>query len=275
MSKTNYTIIADSCGDLSSHHLTNKRINFVTVPITLTMDEENILDAEGLDTKTVVQKMRAAKKLYSACPSPEDFMQHMRENDNIIIVTLSSKLSGTHGSAQIACEQIKAEYPDKKIFLLDTLSASAGVAHILFRLAELIEDESLCFDAIAGKISEIRDKTRVRFLLQDFSNLVKTGRIKKMVGAILGITPVKLICGDDGQGEIKKFGAALGTKKGIQKLAGTVDTDTVTITHCHNETEATLLRTILEKAGITKIKTILMRGCATFYANDKGIVIAY
>jgi len=270
-----YTIIADSCCDLNSTDLTNDKISFFTVSITLTLDEENYIDEEGFDTSSFIKKMKAAKAIRSACPSPEAFMQYMRDNDNIFIVTISSKLSGTNSSALIATEQIKQEFPTKKIFVLDTLSASAGLAHILYKLQELVSDDTLSFDEIAGKITETRDKTRVRFLLQDLSNLVKTGRIKKVVGAILGITPVKIICGDDGAGEIKKFGAALGTKKGIIKLSEFVDTDSVTITHCYNEEDATLLKSLLEKIGIKNIKTILMRGTASLFANEKGLVIAY
>ncbi|MCL2586681.1 MAG: DegV family protein [Firmicutes bacterium] len=271
-----WTIIADSCCDLRDEDLTGGSITFKTIPLTLTLGEEDFIDDQTLDTALFIPKMKASKTLRSACPSPEAFMEHMRDNDNIIIVTLSSKLSGTHGSALIAVEQIKSEFPNKKVYLLDSLSASAGMASLCVKIKELIENGNMSFEELTEKLDPIRSKTRVRFLLQDLSNLVKTGRLSKVMGGILGLTPLKLICGDDGNGEIKKFGSSLGTKKGLVKLSEFPPKDaSVVIAHAHNETDAGYLKGLLEKLGITNIKTVLMRGVATFYSNDKGIVLAY
>ena len=273
-----WTLIADSCCDLRDEDLTDENVTFKTVPLVLTLGNDDFVDDETLDTGAFIPKMRAAKTLRSACPSPEAFMQHMRDNDNIIIVTLSSKLSGTHQSATLAVEQIKSEFPNKKVFLLDSLSACAGMASILFRTKDLI-DKGLTFDEVTAKLPDIRSKTRVRFLLQDLSNLVKTGRLGRIVGALVGITPLKLVCGDDGQGEIKKFGAALGTRKGLLKLSDfatdTENNSQVVIAHAHNEPDASFLKALLEKLGVKNIKTVLMRGVSTFYANDRGVVLAY
>ena len=269
-----YTIIADSCCDLYGEQLSSEKLDFFTVAITLTLGEDDHVDNEGLDTKSLIEKMRASKTLKTACPSPEAFMQHMRGRDNIIVVTLSSKLSGTYGSAMIACETIKEEFPDKKVFILDTLSASAGITHILFELKKLIEETNLTFDEIVGKIIEASRQTRARFLLQDLGNLVKTGRLKKVVGAVFGITPLKLICGDDGEGQIKKFGTSLGTKKGLINMSKMAKGSSAVITHCNNELDASYLKGLLEAMDI-KVKTFLMRGVSSFYANNKGLVLAY
>ncbi|MCL2846725.1 MAG: DegV family protein [Firmicutes bacterium] len=269
-----FTLIVDSCADLKNSDLTTDKLDFFTVPLTLTLGETDYVDEEDLDTRAFTEKMRAAKTLRSACPSPEAFMDIMRERDNIIIVTLSSKLSGTHGSAVLAVENIMAEFPDKKVYLLDSLSAAAGMANICMRIAEMVESGE-SYEEIIEKLPALRSGTRVRFLLQDLSNLVKTGRMKKTVGAVLGVTPLKLVCGDNGEGEIKKYGMALGTRKGLAALAKFVDTDTVTIAHANNESDANALREMLEKNGVKNIKILLMRGLSTFYANDKGIVIAF
>ena len=276
-----WTLIADSSCDLWDEDLTSERVLFKTVPIILTLGEENFTDDQTLDTSLFIPKMKAAKTLRSACPSPEAFMQHMRDNDNIIIATLTSKLSGTYQSATLAVEQIKQEFPEKKIYLLDTLNACAGLTSILLKIKNLMENENLSFEELTAKLPAIARNTRVRFLLQDLSNLVKTGRMSRIAGAIVGKTPLKLVCGDDGNGEIKKISAALGTKKGLTKLTeharkeNIMESDAVVIAHAQNEIDATFLKSLLEKMGIKDIKTVLMRGVATFYANDKGIVLAY
>jgi len=279
-----YTLIVDSCCDLFPKDLTCKKIDFHVVPLTLILGEEEFVDDENLDTAMFVEKMNNCKVgAKSACPSPEAFAAIMRESDNTIVVTLSSKLSGTHASAMAAAETVKAEFPDKKLFVFDTLSAAAGLTHHCFKVRDLIESGKYNFDEICAKLLELRAQTRVRFLLQDLNNLVKNGRMSKMAGRILTTAKIKLVCGDDGAGEIKKYGMALGTKRGLQVLADLPGADLgerkdapIIITHVHNEADANFVKGLLEtKFGFKNITLRLMRGLSSLYSADKGIVIAY
>jgi len=282
MANKKITIIADSCCNLYSKDLSCDKIDFHVVPLTLVLGEEEFIDNEKLDTAAFVQKMNAsATCARSACPTPEAFHEIMRKSDNIIVVTLSSKLSATHASAVTAADMIRASNPEKKLFVLDTLSAAAGLDFILFKLRDLIVEGKYSFDELTVKLNEVREQTRVRFLLQDLGNLVKNGRMSKMMGKILTTAKIKLICGDDGQGEIKKYGMALGTKRGLQSLAelakNAVSAEMpVFITHVHNKEDADFLYNILKnKHGFTNIRVTLMRGVSSLYSADKGIVIAY
>jgi len=276
------TIIADSSCDLKNVNLTSDKIDFLTVPLILTLGEDEIVDEETLNTEEFMKKMKLSKVLSSACPSPEAFAEQMRGRDNIIVVTITSKLSGTYGAAKIAMDEILAENPKKKIYLFDTLNATAGTTSMLYKIQELIEVDKLSYDEVVERLPKIRETARVRFLLQDLSNLVKTGRMGKVAGAVVGLTPLKLICGDDGEGTIKKHTMAFGTRKGLVALAGLVKKEMdnegfgpVVINHARNEEDALALKDILEGYGVKKIRIVPMRGLATFYANDKGIVIGY
>jgi len=279
-----YTIITDSCCDLYDKDLTGEKIDFHVVPLTLLLGEDEYVDDEKLDTGVFVQKMVACKShAHTACPSPEAYAQIMRKSDNIIILTVSSKLSGTYASAMAAAETVKSEFPTKKIFVLDTLSASAGQVHLCFKARDLIESGKYNFDEICVKLTEIRSKTRARFLLQDLNNLVKSGRMSSVVGRLLNTAKIKLICGDNGAGEIKKYTMAMGTKSGLLKIAempcaelGDQKDSPIVISHVRNEADATFLKGLLEsKSGFKNITIRLMRGVATLYASDKGIVVAY
>ena len=276
-----YTIVTDSCCNLFAKDLDSSKIAFHVAPIILTVGDQEFIDDENLDTKNFIAKMKACKThAKSACPSPEAFAKIMRENDNVIVLTLSSKLSGTYASAMAAAESVKEQFPDKKLFVLDSLIASAGQDVILLKLKELIECDKYNFDEITVKLAEIRSRTKVRFLLQDLTNLIKNGRLGKVVGTILNTLKVKLICGENGAGEIKKYGMAMSTKKGLASLAEyprNNETDSlITIAHAHNEEDASFVKRLLEsKFGFKKIRLLLMRGTSTLYASDKGIVIAY
>lgn len=279
-----YTLITDSCCDLFPRDLNSDKLEFHVVPLTLIVDGKEMIDDEHLNVQHFVASVNASKTCAkSACPSPETYFDIIRRSDNIIIVTLSSKLSGTHASAAVAVDMARREFPKKKIYLCDSLSAAAGLDFIMYKIKELVETRNeMEWETICGAVSEICSKTRVRFLLQDLGNLVKNGRLSKMAGKMLTAINVKLICGDDGEGEIKKYGMAMGTKRGLQEMAHLPHHDKmpkenlIFISHVFNETDMVYLKNILDtKFGYTNIITCQMRGLSSLYAADKGIVMAY
>jgi len=250
------------------------------------MGGEEFVDDDNFNTAPFVEKMTASKTgAKSACPSPEAFAEIMRTRDNIIVITLSSKLSGTHASAMTAAEEIKKEFPNKKIFVLDSLTAAAGMDLLVLKLRDLIESGEYNFDQITVKITEIRSATRTRFLLQDLGNLVRNGRLSKMTVRILNTVKIKLICGEDGKGEIKQYGMSIGTRRGLVAMAempgeeagkSLTPDDQIVINHTFNETDASFLKNLLEsKFGFKNIKVLITRGITSLYAADKGIVLAY
>lgn len=281
-----YTIIADSSCDLKTEDIKSTKLNFSIVPLSIIINDKNIIDDETLDTKEFVKAMKAnTNKPLTACPSPEAFAEKMRAgNENIFCFTITSKLSGTYNSACVAAEMVKKEDPKKNIFVVDSLSTSCGMIIMINELIKLIESEKYTFSELSDKISKIRSDTRVRFLLQDFGNLIKTGRMSKVQAVIASVLKFKLICGENGEGEIKQYAKAIGIKKAVGVLSNFPEDkirekgkDTpIVISHCHNEEDANLLKSLLEsKYGATNINIVRARGLVSFYANDKGLLIGY
>jgi len=280
-----YRIIADSGCDLFSKDLSDETIDFITVPLTIAVGEQNFLDEESFDIRELLAAMKAAKGASkTACPSPQAFEDEMDAYDNVICVTLSSKLSGTYDSASLAMRSVKERYPEKNIFVLDSFSASAGIDRILHELSGLIKSGLYTFDEIAERITQFRNSSKTKFMLHDLGNLIKSGRMNKVVGLVASALNIKLILGDNGEGEIKMFNKILGGKKAIEKLSAYPEEKAaaggagmpVVISHCFNEEDAGIIKDLLEKKlGLTNVKTYLMRGIAGFYANLKGIILAY
>ncbi|MCL2621466.1 MAG: DegV family protein [Firmicutes bacterium] len=280
-----YTIIADSACDLIDKEIKSAKINFVTVPLIISMNDKNFVDELDLNKEEFYANLKANKqKPTTACPSPEAFASKMREGgDNIICVTISSKLSGTYNSAYLAAAMVKEEQPNKNIFVLDSLGASAGEAVLIYELINLIENSDKDFSQICEEITNIRNNTRTRFLLQDFGNLIKTGRMSKVQAIIATMLNIKLICGDNGAGEIKQVAKCIGIKKALgtiaslatEKLSNNKKTP-ITISHCQNQEEAEQLKEIFVTAyGAENVEVREMRGLASFYANIKGIVVGF
>jgi len=278
-----FTIISDSCCDLKSTDITDDTIDFVTVPISYALGGVDYKDDEDNDIPALVVKMKESKQApKSACPPPETFADVMRraQTKDILVITLSTHLSGTFNSARLAAETVSAEFPDKTIVVFDSYAASAGLARIIFKVIDLIHSGD-DFDTIRAKLPEIRSRNRTRFLLNDLGTLVKTGRLSKVLGLITSVIPLKLICGDNGAGEIIKHRQVLGLKKGLNVLAElpanekTAPDELIVISHCNNQEGAGIIKNLLDKFGFKNIKTLIMRGIATFFANDKGITMAY
>ena len=278
-----FTIISDSSCDLRSQDLTDGIIDFVTVPILYNLGGTDYQDSEDNDIAKLTALMRENKHApKTACPSVETFADVMRatKTQHVFVITLSGKLSGTYNSARLAAEAVEAE-TDKKIFVFDSLNTSCGLARIIFKLVKLIKENNHDFEQLCEKLPKIRAVNRVRFLLNDLSNFVKSGRMSKVLGIVTSIIPIKLICGDNGEGEVKKYKQVIGFKKGIEILARLPEDDKaekqdlIVISHCNNIEGVGIMKSILEKLGFNNIKTLLKRGIATFFANDKGLSIAY
>ncbi|MDR1917627.1 MAG: DegV family protein [Christensenellaceae bacterium] len=279
-----WTIIADSSGDLYSRDLTSDKIDFHTVPLEIMLESGNVVDDENLDVADFVRKMGLNKSVAkTACPPPEKFAEIMRTGENIIVVTISSKLSGTYDSAVLAATTVKKEFPDKKIYILDSLAATAGQARILFEVARLINNTDLSFDEVVAQMIPYRDKTRTIFFLRNLTNLVKNGRMSKIVGLVAKFAKLKLVCCENGHGEIVKHGIALTSKKALNMLAAAPIKKVaeekqfpVVITHCFNETDANTLKELLvANFNLTDIRVIQTRGLASFYADKDGVVMGY
>ena len=112
-----YKIIIDSCGELLEEWKNDE--HFESVPLTLNVDGETIVDDASFDQKAFLQKVAASTECpKSACPSPERYMKAFDcEADRIYAVTLSAELSGSYNSAVLGRSLLKEDKPEKKIYV--------------------------------------------------------------------------------------------------------------------------------------------------------------
>lgn len=105
--------------------------------------------------------------------------------DNVFAFTISSNLSGSYNAAMAAREMVLEEHPEKKIFVLDTLSCSGALAGAA-ELANKLIGEDQTFDDICFALKKFADSTHILFALASFDNLAKNGRVNRVVGFIAG-----------------------------------------------------------------------------------------
>lgn len=120
------------------------------------------------------------------------FEEFLREGKNLLHVCLSSGISGTYNSAVLAGKNLKEKYPDRKIYIIDSLGASSGYGLLMDKLADL-RDEGKSIEYICQWAEENKRKLNHWFFSTDLTFFVKGGRISKtagMFGTALNICPL-------------------------------------------------------------------------------------
>lgn len=209
-------IIVDSTADL----LPEYKNRVTVIPLTVNFDEEEFLDGVTIDYKTFYEKLVESDVLPTTSQAnPDVFMREFEKvkeaGESAVVITLSSKLSGTYQSAVIASE----DYDN--IHIVDGDSAAIGSGILVERALQLLEEG---FDAkqIAEKLEEEKKKIVIVALVDTLEYLKKGGRISKTValaGTVLNIKPVISLV----NGEINMLGKARGSKMGNNLLVQEIE----------------------------------------------------
>ena len=277
-------IISDSSCDLPANYLEKDGIDFSVVPLKIIVGDHEFIDDETLNTKVLINAMKEYKEASSsACPSPEDFAAELRKNDENYVIAMTSGLSGTYNSARVAADMVLEEDSSKKIRLFDSLATSTSMILMIMKLRDMIKAGTMDFEAICDKLSEYQKSLTLVFLLQDLSNLVKTGRMSKVAGVVASKLSIMPIARATDQGKIEIVEKTRGIKKALSAMANMVSEKAMThhdfpmvISHCNNLSQAEILRDLLEKRfNLKEIYIFPMHGLTSYYANDKGLIMSF
>lgn len=276
-----YLILCDSCADFTDKMKADS--HFIRIPLTLHIGEEDIIDDETFDQKAFLEKVSAYPECpKSSCPSPEKYMEYFEQADDIYIVTLSTHLSGSYNSAELARQMYLEEHASKNIQVFDSKSASAGESLIALEIRKRAEN-GIPFQQIVSELSAFIDSMGTKFVLETLEMLRKNGRLSNITALLVNALNIKLVMTSDGNGQIDKHSQARGMKKAIEKLAEAIQEDAVNpsertlfISHCNNAARAELVKdTILKKLDFHDVVIAETGGVSSLYAADGGIVVCY
>ena len=274
-----FKIVVDSCCDLPTEYRKDGR--FQVIPLVLQIDEHIIIDDDTFDQADYLAKVAASEECAkTACPSPELFMEAYNcDADDVYVVTLTSKLSGSYNSALLGKNLYHEEYGEKNIHIVDSLSACCGEANIALKILELASS-GLPFEEVVSEVEKYRDEMLTYFVLDSLETLRKNGRltgVKAIVATTLNIKPV--CCGV--KGEIVQKSQGIGIRKALMRMTELVaaelkdpESKTLMITHVNCFERACVVRDLLLKKIPFKNSIIVdAAGVATTYAGDGGIVV--
>ena len=217
-----FKIITDTASNITTKAASHYDIT--VIPLTFIIDEEEcqLTDTENFDFDDFYDKMAQGVKVSTSQVSPQQYIDVMepmlKEGNDILFITLSSGVSGTYNSARFAADDLKEDYPDCKIRVVDSLGASLGEGLFAVEAAEL-RDAGKSVDEVADYIEFEKYKRAQVFMVDDLKHLRKTGRISGTVAAIGSMLDIKPILKGNTEGKIVTSCNARGRKQGIKALA--------------------------------------------------------
>lgn len=278
-----YKIVADSSTDVDKSFL--ERFPVTLVPFKLYLDGKEYVDDSNLDVEQFVSDMKQIVNTpKSACPSPNDFLEHFDgEEDEIYVVTISSKLSGTYNSAALAKNIYETENPGKKfIHIFDSLGAAAGETLVTKKIHEF-KRLGLSKEELVDRMTDFIANMRVLFISESLNNLIKNGRISKFKGLIATTLNILPIMGTDKNGEIQLVEKVRNSNKAYSRLIEIMveelnksGRDTVSISHVGNPERADQIQEGVQTLETVKeVINVKCAGLSSMYADRKGVIVAF
>lgn len=276
-----WNIITDSSCDLLDLESRNSDICFSSIPFVISIGTKDYVDDEELDVPGMVAAMEKCENTsHTSCPPPYAWYEQFEKPGYAIAVTISSKLSGSYNSAHTARDMILEHDSEKRVALIDSRSAGPEIILIIKKLCEMIEAGN-DFDAVIRKTEEFIRHTHIIFALSSFNNLVKNGRMNKIVGFIAGRLGFWGIGIGSEEGTIKIKQKVRGNGKALEAIIEDmkercIEQDTVIISHCQNMELAERLKDVIRKIWPdVKVDILPARGLCSYYAERGGLIIGY
>ena len=216
-----YVIFTDSCCDISPEMLAQWGVPYANMTFSFDGEDKEYISAD-ITNKEFYDRMRQGAHPRTAAINADAFARAftpiLEEGKDILYVAFSSGLSTTVSSAQMAVEELKESYPDRKIVIVDTLAASAGGGLMVY-MAVAKKNQGASLEENAAYIEFLIPQHCIWFTVDDLEYLKRGGRISPLVafaGSVLGIKPVLQM---DDEGHLVKVSTARGRKKAIVALA--------------------------------------------------------
>lgn len=266
-----------------------KRISDATgvkiVPLYIHFNDEHY-KSDAIPLSLFFQKIKDSNELpRSAAPSPNDFYEAYKQvnpKKPIIMLSLSQNLSSTYENAVIGKNMLLEEEPDRKIEVINTKTASCGIALLLHESHSKMQ-KNMPFEELVSHLHERVEQTSTLFVLKTLENLILGGRLDKVRGTIAKTLNIKLLMQGNDQGEIEVTERVRGDKRAVRRFieqigefAKTMEEKVITMSHCAAEERATsILERIMERypfkdAYLSETGTLI-----STYGGEEALIISF
>lgn len=276
-----WKIVADSGCDYRQLAQLAPDTEFVSVPLSIQIGGQSFVDDASLDIDQMVSVMQSTSEAAtSACPSTQAYEEAFAGAENVIVVTITGGLSGSFNAARVARDMYLEEHPDAKIHLIDSLSAGGEMDLLVTEINRLIAS-GLEFEEVVSAITTYQENSKLLFVLAKVDNLVKNGRLSKLVGAVVGLLNIRMVGEASSEGKLELLQKARGHKKSVtaaweeMKKAG-YKGGRIIMAHRNNDKFfqqfSDLVKETYPEASIEEVAT---SGLCSFYAEEGGLLMGY
>ncbi len=257
-----YRIITDSGCDFPNDMYA--QLNLTMVPLSVEFRGSVTDDKNDDSLKQIYDGLRAGESAKTSAVNPSRWTQAMEAplaaGEDVLVMAFSSGLSTTYQSAVIAAEELREKYPERNLYVVDTLAASMGQGLLVWYACKK-RDEGMTLEQLYTWVEENKLHLCHWFTVDDLMHLKRGGRISAttaLVGTMLQIKPVLHV---DDEGHLINVAKARGRKasidalaKKVGELAGNYDNSTMFISHGDCLEDAEYLAGILkEKYGVKEV----------------------
>lgn len=252
-----FSILTDTSANLPAAFVREKEITVIPFSYHCDGQDYTCIDPEGFDAAAYYGAMRQGKRFTTSQITPQAYIDILRPmleaGQEILFVGMSSGISGSYHSAELARSELLEDFPAAKLRLVDTLGASLGEGLLVMQAAEL-RAQGLSLDETADRLLALRAHMCQVFTVDDLMFLHKGGRLSgaaAVVGTVLNIKPI--LKGNE-HGKIVTCGKVRSRKRAIEALAAKYDElvenaaeQTVGIAHADCAQDAEALQALLRR----------------------------
>ena len=222
----NYVIITETTCDLPQEYYTKNDITAITLTYALDGTEYDGSFENSLSPNLFYDKLRKGIMAKTSAVGPETFSNVfepvLESGRDILYVAFSSGLSSTYQNACIAKDELLEKYPNRRIFIVDSLAASLGEGLLVDLILRYSKNE-LDVEALAAYAESVKQNVCHYFTVDDLNHLYRGGRVSKttaFVGTMLGIKPILHV---DENGKLINIGKVRGRKASLDALAAKME----------------------------------------------------
>ena len=270
-------IVADSGSDL----LSLSDVPYSVASLKIMTDERQFVDDADLDVAELVNYLVSYKgKSTTACPGPEDWYSGFGDAKYVFTISITGNLSGSCNSSRIAAKDYEEEYPDRRVRVIDSLTAGPEMVLIIEKLRELIL-LGKSFDEVSAEIDEYMKTTGLLFVLESMQNLANNGRVSPLAAKAAGLLGIRAIGRASDIGTLEMLSKSRGEKRCAPDTYNAMKElgykgGKVRIGNVLNPAFADKLKAlIIAEYPEADVQIYGSRGLCSFYAEKGGLMVGF
>lgn len=275
-------LFADSASDLPKEFFEKENVELF--PLRVHIGDEEFEDIRTIHSSKVYEAIQNGIHPKTSQVSPDEvlnsFEKLAKDGEEGFYIAFSSELSGTYGTAMMAAEQVREEYPELKLTILDTKAASLGYG-LLVKEAAKLRSQGYPLPEIIERVKFMADHMESLFTVEDLDYMAKGGRISKgsaFVGGLLNIKPLLHV--EDGK--LVPIEKLRGRKKVIKRIielmeerGEQLDKQTIAISHGNDEEFANMMKDAIEERFHPRSVEIYMIGSVIAAHTGPGTLAVF